>query len=171
MRAVGSSLPRIDAAAKVTGSARFPGAYCALKGGSPVFGATSIADGIAVREPGSIMLQIAETLIDDVVLVDVADIEQAIVTYDPAIVRAVEALALTWVGLRSGESARLVGDAEPEVEQEPLARLALLRKHAVAAVELEPVQLQLDHAHTVRATVSACTCGTAPAAPTSGGSS
>jgi threonine dehydratase len=60
-------------------SARFPGAYCALKGGSPVFGATSIADGIAVREPGSIMLQVAETLIDDVVLVDEADIEQAIV--------------------------------------------------------------------------------------------
>jgi threonine dehydratase len=60
-------------------SARFPGAYCALKNRSPVFGATSIADGIAVRTPGMIMLEVAETLIDDVLLVDEADIEQAIV--------------------------------------------------------------------------------------------
>jgi len=60
-------------------SARFPGAYCALKHRIPEFGSTSIADGIAVREPGKILLEVAERLIDDVVLVDEADIEQAIV--------------------------------------------------------------------------------------------
>lgn len=59
-------------------SARFPGVYSAFKGTTPQFGASSIADGIAVREPGKIVLQ-AAALIDDVLLVDEGDIEQAIV--------------------------------------------------------------------------------------------
>jgi threonine dehydratase len=37
-------------------AARFPAAYCAFKGGTPEFGPSSIADGIAVREPGRILL-------------------------------------------------------------------------------------------------------------------
>ena len=60
-------------------SARFPGVYSAFKGTTPQFGASSIADGIAVREPGKIVLQAARALIDDVLLVDEGDIEQAIV--------------------------------------------------------------------------------------------
>lgn len=60
-------------------SARFPGLYRALKGESPAFGTSSIADGIAVREPGRIALQAARELIDDVFLVDEGDVEQAIV--------------------------------------------------------------------------------------------
>jgi threonine dehydratase len=60
-------------------SARFPGAYCALKGTSATFGTSSIADGIAVRRPGKIMLELATTLVDDILLVEEADIEQAIV--------------------------------------------------------------------------------------------
>ena len=60
-------------------SVRFPGAYAALKGTKPVFGTSSIADGIAVRQPGEITLELAKTLVDDIVLVEEADIEQAIV--------------------------------------------------------------------------------------------
>jgi threonine dehydratase len=60
-------------------SARFPAAYCALKGKEPVFGASTIADGIAVREPGRVLLTGARHLVDDVLLVDEGDIEQAIV--------------------------------------------------------------------------------------------
>jgi threonine dehydratase len=60
-------------------STRFPGAYSALKGVTPVFGASSIADGIAVREPGKIMLDRVGTLVDDIFLVEEADIEEAIV--------------------------------------------------------------------------------------------
>jgi threonine dehydratase len=60
-------------------SVRFPGAYAALKGTRPVFGTSSIADGIAVRQPGEIALELARTLVDDIVLVEEADIEQAIV--------------------------------------------------------------------------------------------
>lgn len=62
-------------------SARFPGLYAALKGESPVFGASSIADGIAVREPGAIALRAARELIDDIFLVEEGDLEQAIVMF------------------------------------------------------------------------------------------
>jgi threonine dehydratase len=60
-------------------SARFPGLYSALKGTQANFGSNTIADGIAVREPGSISLSLARTFVDDVLLVDEADLEQAIV--------------------------------------------------------------------------------------------
>ncbi|HYC46311.1 MAG TPA: threonine ammonia-lyase [Burkholderiales bacterium] len=59
-------------------SARFPAVYCARKGSTPEFGASSIADGIAVRHPGEIV-RASAALIDDVVLVEEGDIEQAIV--------------------------------------------------------------------------------------------
>lgn len=60
-------------------STRFPGLYAAFKGEAPAFGASSIADGIAVREPGHITLGTARDLIDDIFLADEGDIEQAIV--------------------------------------------------------------------------------------------
>ena len=60
-------------------SARFPGFYCAFKGTAPRFGTTSIADGIAVRQPGRLALEHASKLIDDVLMVQEADIEQAVV--------------------------------------------------------------------------------------------
>ena len=59
-------------------SARFPAVYCLRKGTPAEFGTSSIADGIAVRQPGEIV-RASEALIDDVLLVDEGDIEQAIV--------------------------------------------------------------------------------------------
>ena len=59
-------------------SARFPALYCARKGLTPEFGSSSIADGIAVRQPGQIV-RASAALIDDIVLVEEGDIEQAIV--------------------------------------------------------------------------------------------
>jgi threonine dehydratase len=60
-------------------TSRFPGVYCALRGTQPQFGPTSIADGIAVREPGSIVFDQGRQVIDDVLLVDEGDIEQSMV--------------------------------------------------------------------------------------------
>ena len=60
-------------------SARFPGVYCALKCAAPTFGTSSIADGIAVREPGTLSLELIRARVDDVLLVEEPDIEQAIV--------------------------------------------------------------------------------------------
>ncbi len=58
---------------------RFPSMYHALRGTVPVFGASTIAEGIAVREPGRITREIVARLVADMVLVDEGDIEQAIV--------------------------------------------------------------------------------------------
>ncbi|MCM2328643.1 MAG: threonine ammonia-lyase [Lysobacter sp.] len=58
---------------------RFPSMYHALRGTEPVFGASTIAEGIAVREPGRITREIVARLVADMVLVDEGDIEQAIV--------------------------------------------------------------------------------------------
>jgi threonine dehydratase len=60
-------------------SARFPGVYSAFKAVKPEFGACSIADGIAVREPGTLTLAVVRAAVDDVLLVEEGDIEQAIV--------------------------------------------------------------------------------------------
>ena len=60
-------------------SARFPGMYCALKNIAPKFGPSSIADGIAVRAPGRVALERSAELIDDILLVEEGDLEQAVV--------------------------------------------------------------------------------------------
>jgi threonine dehydratase len=60
-------------------AARFPAVYCAFNGNEPVFGPSSIADGIAVREPGHVVLDRKRALVDDILLVEEGDIEQSIV--------------------------------------------------------------------------------------------
>lgn len=58
---------------------RFPSMYAALRGETPEFGVTTIADGIAVKAPGRLTLPLVRALVEDVVLVDEGDLEQAIV--------------------------------------------------------------------------------------------
>lgn len=58
---------------------RFPAMYCAVKGEPATFGVTTIADGIAVKEPGALTLPIVRERVSDILLVDEGDIEQAIV--------------------------------------------------------------------------------------------
>ncbi len=58
---------------------RFPSMFHALRGTPATFGASTIADGIAVKEPGRLTKAIVERLVSDIVLVDEGDIEQAIV--------------------------------------------------------------------------------------------
>ena len=60
-------------------SARFPALHCALRGVAPEFGLSSIADGISVREPGRLVMERGRELVDDVLLVEEGDVEQAIV--------------------------------------------------------------------------------------------
>lgn len=60
-------------------TARFPSMYCAVKNVQRAFGANTIADGIAVKQPGARTLPIVRDLVSDILLVDEGDIEQAIV--------------------------------------------------------------------------------------------
>ena len=57
----------------------FPAMHCALHGKRASFAGSTIAEGIAVKEPGALTLPIVKALAADVVLVDDGDIEQAIV--------------------------------------------------------------------------------------------
>jgi threonine dehydratase len=57
---------------------RFPAMYHAMKGTEPEFAASTIAEGIAVKEPGRLTRAIIGKNVADIVLVDEGDIEQAI---------------------------------------------------------------------------------------------
>jgi len=58
---------------------RFPSMYHALKGTRAQFEAGTIAEGIAVKEPGKLTREIIAKNVSEVLLVDEGDIEQAIV--------------------------------------------------------------------------------------------
>lgn len=58
---------------------RFPSMHDAIRGITPAFGASTIAEGIAVKSPGTLTLPIVRRLADEIVLVEEGDIEQAIV--------------------------------------------------------------------------------------------
>jgi len=57
---------------------RYPAMYSVLRNESPEFGVTTIAEGIAVKKPGGLTLPIIKELVDDVLLVNEDDIEEAL---------------------------------------------------------------------------------------------
>jgi threonine dehydratase len=58
----------------------YPSMHQALKGRAPEVGGHTIADGIAVKNPGRLTKPIVERLVDDILLVSEAAIEQAVQT-------------------------------------------------------------------------------------------
>jgi threonine dehydratase len=58
---------------------RFPSMKAALDGTTPVFGTSTIAEGIAVKEPGQLTREVVRQTVKEILLVDEGDIEQAIV--------------------------------------------------------------------------------------------
>ncbi|HET9576233.1 MAG TPA: pyridoxal-phosphate dependent enzyme, partial [Usitatibacter sp.] len=58
---------------------RFPGMYHAMKGTQATFAASTIAEGIAVKEPGRLTREIIARNVSEILLVDEGDIEEAIV--------------------------------------------------------------------------------------------
>ncbi len=57
----------------------FPAVHCALHGREATFAGSTIAEGIAVKEPGALTLPVIRAHVADVLLVEDGDIEQAIV--------------------------------------------------------------------------------------------
>ncbi len=60
-------------------TSRFPAMFNVIKGTAHPQGVSTIAEGIAVGQPGQITRRIVRELVDDLMLVDEGDIEQAIV--------------------------------------------------------------------------------------------
>ena len=59
-------------------TARFPAMFNALKGTHHPQGTSTIAEGIAVGAPGALTVEVIRRLVDDMLLVDEGDIEQAV---------------------------------------------------------------------------------------------
>ncbi len=62
-------------------AAMYPCMHAALRGKSPKMGGATIAEGIAVKEVGELTRQIAQELVDDIVLVEEEHLERAITLF------------------------------------------------------------------------------------------
>ena len=59
-------------------SARYPSMCCAVKGTEPCWGKCTLAEGIAVKKPGLLTQEIVRKHVDDILLVEEKDIEEAV---------------------------------------------------------------------------------------------
>ena len=126
---------------------RFPSMYCALRGSKPEFGTNTIADGIAVREPGKHTLEIIGRLVDDIVLVDEGDIEQAmllLLEIEKTVVEGAGAAGLAGL-LRNRErfAGKNVGVVLCGGNIDPLTLADIIERGMVRAGRLTRLQVQL----------------------------
>ncbi len=126
---------------------RFPSMYSALKGSKPEFGSNTIADGIAVREPGKLTLEIIRSHVDDIVLVDEGDIEEAmllLLEIEKTVVEGAGAAGLAGL-LRNRErfAGRKVGVVLSGGNIDPLTLADIIERGMVRAGRLTRLQVQL----------------------------
>ena len=126
---------------------RFPSMHAAVHGdAAPAFGTSTIADGIAVKSPGRLTEALVRQYVDDIVLVDEGDLEQAIVLLleiEKTVVEGAGAAGLAALlkhrGLFTGRRVGLVlcgGNIDPlvlaEIIERGMARSGRLARIAVA---------------------------------------
>ena len=126
---------------------RFPSMYAALRGSKPEFGSNTIADGIAVKEPGKLTLEIIRRLVDDIVLVDEGDIEQAmllLLEIEKTVVEGAGAAGLAGL-LRNREqfAGKKVGVVLCGGNIDPLMLADIIERGMVRAGRLTRLQVQL----------------------------
>ena len=126
---------------------RFPSMYAALKGTKPEFGSTTIADGIAVKEPGRLTFEIIRKQVDDIVLVDEGDIEEAmllLLEIEKTVVEGAGAAGLA--GLlrnRARFAGKKVGVVLSGGNIDPLTLADIIERGMVRAGRLTRLQVQL----------------------------
>ena len=126
---------------------RFPSMYAALKGSKPEFGSNTIADGIAVKEPGRLTLEIIRKHVDDIVLVDEGDIEEAmllLLEIEKTVVEGAGAAGLA--GLlrnRARFAGKKVGVVLSGGNIDPLTLADIIERGMVRAGRLTRLQVQL----------------------------
>ncbi len=126
---------------------RFPSMYSALKGLKPEFGSNTIADGIAVREPGKLTIEIIRSQVDDIVLVDEGDIEEAmllLLEIEKTVVEGAGAAGLAGL-LRHRErfAGKKVGVVLSGGNIDPLTLADIIERGMVRAGRLTRLQVQL----------------------------
>jgi threonine dehydratase len=142
---------------------RFPSMLHALRGTTPEFGPSTIADGIAVKEPGRLTLEIVRRLVSDIALVDEGDIEQAIVMLleiEKTVVEGAGAASLAALLREPGRfRGRRVGLVLCGGNIEPLVLAEIIERGMVRAGRLARVRVQVRDLPGSLAKVTACIAG------------
>jgi threonine dehydratase len=139
---------------------RFPSMYCALKGLKPEFGTNTIAEGIAVREPGKLTLEIVRNQVDDLILVDEGDIEEAmllLLEIEKTVVEGAGAVGLAGLLInRDRFAGKKVGLVLCGGNIDPLTLADIIERGMVRSGRLTRLQVQLRDLPGSLAKVTAC---------------
>ena len=126
-------------------TSRFPAMVNAIQGTDHPQGASTIAEGIAVGQPGQITRDIVRRLVDDLVLVDEGDIEQAIVMLLEIDKTLVEGAGAAGLAALLKEPARYAGQRVGLVlcggNIDPLLLSAILERGMVRAGRLARIRV------------------------------
>jgi len=141
-------------------SENFPSMYCALRGETARFAANTIADGIAVREPGTLTLPIVRELTRGMLLVGEGEIEHAIVLLleiEKTVVEGAGAAGLAAL-LAQPERfrGRRVGLVLSGGNIDPLMLSVIIERGMVRAGRLTRLTVELRDLPGALATVTAC---------------
>jgi threonine dehydratase len=139
---------------------RFPGMYHAMKGSEPTFAASTIAEGIAVKEPGKLTSEIIRRNVSEIVLVDEGDIEESIVLLleiEKTVVEGAGAAPLAAV-LKNGARfrGRKVGLVLGGGNIDPLVLAEIIERGMVRAGRLARVLVEVRDLPGSLAKVTAC---------------
>ncbi len=139
---------------------RFPSMRCALDGSRAEFGTNTIAEGIAVKQPGELTLAIVRKRVSDIFLVDEGDIEEAmllLLEIEKTVAEGAGAVALA--GLlrhRDQFAGRNVGLVLSGANIDPLMLADIIERGMVRSGRLTRLQVQLRDLPGALARVTAC---------------
>lgn len=140
-------------------TSRFPAMVNTIKGTTHPQGASTIAEGIAVGQPGKLTREVIRTLVDDLVLVDESDIEQAIVMLLEIEKTLVEGAGAAGLAALLKEPARYAGRKVGLVlcggNIDPLLLAAILERGMVKAGRLARIRVNARDAPGVLARITA----------------
>ena len=137
--------PDIDVVGVQT--ARFASMYAAIHDAAANFGPSTIAEGIAVKEPGALTRAIVEALVSDILLVDEGDIEEAIVMLleiEKTVVEGAGAVSLAALMRHRGRFAgRKVGLVLCGGNIDPLMLAEIIQRGMVRSGRLARIKVEL----------------------------
>jgi threonine dehydratase len=141
-------------------SENFPSMYCALRGEAARFAANTIAEGIAVREPGALTLPIVRELTRGILLVGEGEIEHAIVLLleiEKTVVEGAGAAGLAALLAHPQRfRGRRVGIVLSGGNIDPLMLSVIIERGMVRAGRLTRLTVELRDLPGALATVTAC---------------
>ncbi len=144
-------------------TARFPAMVNAVKGTAHPQGASTIAEGIAVGRPGELTRAMVAALVDDLVLVDEGDIEQAIVMLLEIEKTLVEGAGAAGLAALLRDPARFAGRKVGLVlcggNIDPLLLAAIIERGMVRAGRLARIRVGARDAPGVLARITAVVAG------------